>query len=108
MTRCTAGKNLVFCGDTLIGSYYPSRTASEVKLKKVQGSMIDRIAGDTSRLGANFISIDMSNTTVEESADRALSGVVRKLGQSESVEFTVNRLVAEATDISNLSKMYPR
>lgn len=50
----------------------------------------------------------MSNSTVEESADRALSGVARKLEKTLSVEFTVNQLVAEATDVGNLSSIYAR
>ena len=52
------------------------------------------------------ISIDMSSNTAEEAADRALSSVARKLDKSLSVEYTVNQLIAEATDPSNLAKIF--
>lgn len=52
------------------------------------------------------ISIDMSSNTAEEAADRALSSVARKLDKSLSVEYMVNQLIAEATDPSNLAKIF--
>lgn len=48
----------------------------------------------------------MESNTADESADRALSSVSRKLDKSLSVEYTVNQLVADATDPVNLSHMY--
>ena len=48
----------------------------------------------------------MESNTADESADRALSSVSRKLDKSLSVEYTVNQLVADATDPMNLSHMY--
>lgn len=48
----------------------------------------------------------MESNTADEAADRALSSVSRKLDKSLSVEYTVNQLVADATDSVNLSHMY--
>lgn len=48
----------------------------------------------------------MSSGTAEEAADRALAGVARKLDKSLSVEYTVNELVAEATDPFNLASIF--
>lgn len=58
---------------------------------------------DSERLG---IGIDMDSGTEDEHADRALSGVARKLDKSLSVEFTVNELISEATDINNLAQLF--
>jgi ataxia telangiectasia mutated family protein len=58
---------------------------------------------ESDRLG---IGIDMHSGTEEEAADRALSGVARKLDKSLSVEYTVNELITEATDIANLAQMF--
>lgn len=49
----------------------------------------------------------MESGTDEEAADRALSGVFRKLDKSLSVEYTVNDLISEATDIANLATIFP-
>lgn len=43
---------------------------------------------------------------VNEAADRALNSVARKLDKSLSVEYTVNELIAEATDSVNLATIY--
>lgn len=48
----------------------------------------------------------MSSGTAEEAADRALSSVSRKLDKSLSVEYTVNQLIAEATDPFNLASIF--
>ena len=40
----------------------------------------------------------MESNTADESADRAISSVGGKLDKSLSVEYTVNQLVADATD----------
>lgn len=48
----------------------------------------------------------MDSGSEDEHADRALSGVARKLDKSLSVEFTVNELISEATDINNLAVMF--
>lgn len=42
-----------------------------------------------------------------EGAERALTSVGRKLDASLSVEYTVNELINEATDIANLSRSFP-
>lgn len=56
--------------------------------------------------GFGGIGIDMSSGTVDEAADRALSSVSRKLDKVLSVEYTVNELIAEATDIANIATIY--
>jgi ataxia telangiectasia mutated family protein len=48
----------------------------------------------------------MSSGTADEAADRALSSVARRLDKALSVEYTVNELIAEATDPVNLAAMY--
>ena len=45
--------------------------------------------------------------SVVEGAERALTSVSRKLDASLSVEYTVNELINEATDIANLSRIFP-
>ena len=83
------------------------RTASEFKVKKVQGNGDDATthpARDHTRFGD--IGIDMSSGNADEAADRALNSVARKLGKALSVEYTVNELIAEATDITNLATIF--
>ncbi|KAK0202615.1 hypothetical protein DFS33DRAFT_1384994 [Desarmillaria ectypa] len=53
------------------------------------------------------IGIDMSSGGAEEAADRALSGVARKLEKTLSVASTVSGLVTDAKDPENLSQMFP-
>lgn len=60
-------------------------------------------ANDSDRRG---VVIDMSSAAEEEAADRALLGVAQKLDRSLSVEYTVNELITEATDVSNLAQMF--
>jgi serine-protein kinase ATM len=48
----------------------------------------------------------MSSGTADEAADRALSSVARKLDKALSVEYTVNELIAEATDPVNLATIF--
>ncbi|KAF8659897.1 hypothetical protein AX16_001781 [Volvariella volvacea WC 439] len=85
-----------------------SWTASELKVKRVQQvASNETIPSDLSRFGVGFaLGIDMSSGTAEEAADRALSGVARKLDKSLSVEYTVNELIAEATDPLNLASIF--
>jgi serine-protein kinase ATM len=52
------------------------------------------------------IGIDMNSGRADEDADRALSAVARKLDKGLSVEYTINELIAEATDPTNLSCMF--
>ena len=53
------------------------------------------------------LGIDMtSGSLADEHADRALNAVSRKLDKSMTVEYTVNELIAEATDIKNLANMF--
>jgi ataxia telangiectasia mutated family protein len=87
-------------------SHILERTASELKVKQVQGNATATAGArnDTARYG---IGIDMSSGTADEAADRALSSVARKLDKTLSVEYTVNDLIAEATDVVNLATMFP-
>ncbi len=48
----------------------------------------------------------MSSGTADEAADRALTAVTRKLDRTLSTEYTVNDLIAEATDPANLACMF--
>ena len=48
----------------------------------------------------------MSSGTADEAADRALTAVARKLDRALSTEYTVNDLIAEATDPTNLACMF--
>jgi len=48
----------------------------------------------------------MTSGGAEEAADRALTSVARKLNKALSVEYTVNELIAEATDLTNLATLY--
>jgi ataxia telangiectasia mutated family protein len=84
-----------------------SRTASELKIKKIQDST-NEPGGRTSREGSRFDALDHdpASAPVNEAADRALNAVARKLDKSLSVEYTVNELIAEATDIVNLATIY--
>jgi serine-protein kinase ATM len=50
--------------------------------------------------------LDMSSGTADEAADRALTAVARKLDRGLSTEYTVNELIAEATDPTNLACMF--
>lgn len=79
------------------------RTASEVKIKRVQ--QVASNATSTSRFGTG-IGIDMSSGTAEEAADRALSAVARKLDKALSVQYTVNQLIRDATDSRNLARIF--
>ena len=48
----------------------------------------------------------LSFNTLEESADRAIGGVRRKLDKSLSVEYTVNELITTARDPANLAMIF--
>jgi hypothetical protein len=48
----------------------------------------------------------MSSGTADEAADRALTAVARKLDRALSTEYTVNDVIAEATDPTNLACMF--
>lgn len=81
-----------------------NRTASAVKIKRAQGDSASAAAmNESDRLG---IGIDMSSGSEDEAADRALNGVAMKLDKTLSVEYTVNELITEATDVTNLALMF--
>ncbi|CAE6466251.1 unnamed protein product, partial [Rhizoctonia solani] len=71
-----------------------SWSAAPVKIKHIQGT------ADTEIDGTGLDSAEA------EAADRALSSVARKLDTSMSVEYTVNDLIATATDPANLSQLF--
>ena len=83
------------------------RTASEFKLKRAQASLTttDPPTSRTPGLGG-VPELDMSSGTADEAADRALTAVARKLDRALSTEYTVNDLIAEATDPTNLACMF--
>ncbi|TFK73765.1 hypothetical protein BDN72DRAFT_956320 [Pluteus cervinus] len=86
-----------------------SWTASELKIKRVQSpatGSLDNVTNEVAKFGMGGIGIDMSSGSAEEAADRALSGVARKLDKALSVEYTVNQLIAEARDPGNLSVIF--
>jgi ataxia telangiectasia mutated family protein len=84
-----------------------SWTASELKIKRAQSNSGSTTTThhDATR-GFGGIGIDMSSGTADEAADRALTSVARKLDKALSVEYTVNELIAEATDPVNLATIY--
>lgn len=83
-----------------------------MKLQGVQSNVRNQVE-ESSRDGADealnhIIGFNVSTASgADEAADRALNAVARKLDKSLSVEFTVNELIAEATDVDNLGNMYP-
>ncbi|KAJ7442296.1 hypothetical protein FB451DRAFT_1440423 [Mycena latifolia] len=84
-----------------------SWTASEIKLQRVQNGADAAGAGAAGghRVPAG-IGIDMASGTADEAADRALTSVARKLDKAMSVEYTVNELLAEATDPMRLATIW--
>lgn len=77
-----------------------------MKLKQVQATTSDTYA-DLNTEAVRFVAgLDMSAGIADEAADRALSTVTRKLDKGLSVQFTVNELIAEATDVTNLALMF--
>lgn len=89
-------------------THAPPRTASELKIKKIQENTnepVGRVTAEPSLFGLGHDPATHS-APVNEAADRALNSVARKLDKSLSVEYTVNELIAEATDIVNLATIY--
>jgi len=86
----------------------PRRTASEFKIKRAQASSTtDPTASRAHTPGPGGVpELDMSSGTADEAADRALTAVGRKLDRALSTEYTVNELIAEATDPANLACMF--
>lgn len=68
-------------------------------------------AGETGQITEEAVryalGIDIGSKSIaNEHADRALSAVSRKLDKSMTVEYTINELIAEATDVNNLANMW--
>lgn len=84
------------------------RTASEFKFKRAQASSstTDPASSRVLTLGLGAPELDMNSGTADEAADRALTTVARKLDRALSTEYTVNDLIAEATDPANLACMF--
>jgi ataxia telangiectasia mutated family protein len=82
------------------------RTASEFKIKRVQGSPSTDVSRAPTLGPYGVPGLDMSSGSADESADRALTTVARKLDRALSTEYTVNELIAEATDPANLACMF--
>lgn len=85
---------------------HSSRTASEFKIKRAQAAQPDETAQLTGEAFRFAVGIDMASGATDEAADRALSAVARKLDKTGSVEYTVNELITEASDLTNLALMY--
>jgi ataxia telangiectasia mutated family protein len=86
-----------------------SWTASEFKIKRAQASSTttDPAPSRVQTPGFGGVAeLDMSSGTADEAADRALTAVARKLDRALSTEYTVNDLIAEATDPANLACMF--
>ncbi|KAI0091661.1 hypothetical protein BDY19DRAFT_638931 [Irpex rosettiformis] len=89
-----------------------SWTASDMKLQGVQSTPARDRVEESTRDGADnalnrIIGFNVSTASgADEAADRALSAVARKLDKTLSIEFTVNELIAEATDVVNLANMF--
>ncbi|CAL1714616.1 unnamed protein product [Somion occarium] len=82
-----------------------SWTASELKVKRAQSgeTVAAPLTGEATR---HAIGLDMASGIADEAADRAVTSVSRKLDKTLTVEFTVNELISEATDIDNLADMF--
>ena len=83
-----------------------ARTASEFKIKRAQGSPSTDASRAPTPGPGGAPRLDMSSGSADESADRALTAVARKLDRALSTEYTVNELIAEATDPANLACMF--
>ncbi|EJD38976.1 kinase-like protein [Auricularia subglabra TFB-10046 SS5] len=79
-------------------TWYP-----KVKLRQAERKMAEEKAPVYDRFG---IGLTVDSDPELEAADRALSGVARKLDKSLSVECVVDGLIREATDPENLSRMF--
>jgi len=85
------------------------RTASEFKIKRAQASSSTTFPPASRALTpghGGVPELDMSSGTADEAADRALTAVGRKLDRALSTEYTVNELIAEATDPVNLACIF--
>ncbi|KZS90750.1 hypothetical protein SISNIDRAFT_518835 [Sistotremastrum niveocremeum HHB9708] len=83
-----------------------SWTANPVKLLRMQPGTLDP-SGPAPVGGVHgIIDLDIDSDPVDESADRALSSVERKLSGSLSVEYTVNELILAAMDVANLAMIF--
>ncbi|KAF5350235.1 hypothetical protein D9758_007817 [Tetrapyrgos nigripes] len=74
------------------------------KDKEKESSKDTIIQEQMEKLGVTALT--MGSGTAEEAADRALTGVIRKLDKSMSVAAVVRGLVADARDPANLSAIY--
>ncbi|THU87972.1 hypothetical protein K435DRAFT_730265 [Dendrothele bispora CBS 962.96] len=80
-------------------------TVSEYKAKKIFRES-DNATTTTIGEQLGVLGINMESGTAEEAADRALSGVARKLDKTLSVAAVVRGLITEAKDPVNLGLIY--
>ena len=81
------------------------RTASEAKLQQAQSRT--EAKSDLTEAAFKFVvGLDSSAGSADKAADRALSAVQRKLDKTNSVEFTVNDLIQQATDLFTLANTF--
>jgi serine-protein kinase ATM len=88
-------------------------TINPVKKLRVQGEQA-RVpvtpVSETGTMISNFgglgTRIDLESDPVDESCERALGSVLRKLDKKLSVEYTVNELIVAAMDVSNLACLF--
>jgi len=92
MIHCTTGKS-----STLTSSNTLQRTISPLKKWGLQHEM---------RRETTNVSAKVPETGPEAEADRAIQVVKHKLGSRLSAEADVRRLIIDATDEGNLSRMY--
>jgi len=76
------------------------------KIAKVQGTDAPPPTERGTLEGTEEETAILSFNTVDESAERAIGGVRRKLDNSLSVEYTVNELITSARDPANLSMIF--
>ena len=89
MTPSTPGMNIAKKKGRL--SDFAARTGDPDKLQRAQGGGRLDLA---------------QSATVQEKADRVLSRIRQKLRDDLSVEYRVNQLIQEATDVENLAKIF--
>ena len=89
MTPSTPGKIVIVDERRFID--FAARTGDPDKLQRAQGGGRVDLA---------------QSATVQEKADRVLSRIRQKLRDDLSVEYRVNQLIQEATDVENLAKIF--
>lgn len=86
-----------------------SWTANEDKMNRAQpeSAVTEPAAEPATTVVHGTMEINLSSGVADEAADRALSGVAKKLSKTLSVASTVSGLIAEARDPANLGVIFP-